>query len=70
MKESKLKKFGQIKKSSGDFEPFSEKKLQRSIVRTGLKPSFSRTISKEVAHKIHSGSTTKEIYKHTIKLQD
>ena len=63
-----MKKYNQIKKSTGAFEAFSQKKLQRSIIRTGLNPNFSKTISKEVAKKIHPGSTTKEIYKHTINL--
>lgn len=57
-----------IKKSSGDYEPFSERKLQRSILRTGISPKSSRVISKEVARKIHPGSSTKEIYRHTVKL--
>lgn len=58
----------QIKKSNGDIEKFSESKLQRSIMRTGLNSSSSKKISKEVAQKIHSGSTTKEIFRHTVNL--
>lgn len=57
-----------IKKSTGEFEPFSEKKLQRSIVRSGLNPKFSRLISKEVSQKIHPGASTKEIYRQTMNL--
>ena len=64
----KLKNYNQIKKSSGNIEAFSEKKLQRSIMRSGLSPVFSKKISKKIAQEIHPGSTTKEIYKKTISL--
>ena len=43
------KVINQIKKSSGNFEPFSEKKLQRSIVRSGLDLKHSKFICRENA---------------------
>lgn len=57
-----------IKKSTGDFEPFSERKLHRSIMRAGLNPKISKLISKEIAKEIPPGCTTKEIYKKTVHL--
>jgi hypothetical protein len=57
-----------ILKSSGKIELFSASKLQRSLKRTGLRPKYCKQISKEVAQKIKPGASTRDIFKHTIKL--
>lgn len=57
-----------IIKSSGQLEPFSKSKLQRSLQRTGLPPKFCKEIAKEVAHKVKPGTSTREIYQDTFKL--
>lgn len=57
-----------ILKASGATEYFSPKKLQSSILRTGLPPKVCKEITKEITKKIKPGITTKEIYSDTIKL--
>lgn len=57
-----------IIKSSGDLELFSASKLERSLKRTGLGPKECRQIAKEVKDSVVSGTSTREIYKHTFKL--
>lgn len=58
----------QIIKSTGQLELFSSTKLQRSIQRAGLRPKTSKEIAQEVAQKIKPGTSTRQIYKETIKL--
>ncbi|MFA6236371.1 MAG: ATP cone domain-containing protein [Bacteriovorax sp.] len=58
----------QIIKSTGEFEPFSARKLERSIHRAGLRPKDCRKITKHVSEKIKPGVSTSEIYKETIRL--
>lgn len=55
-------------KSTGEIEPFSTKKLRRSLRRTGLRPKFCNAIASEVEEKCHPGIKTKEIFKHTYNL--
>lgn len=57
-----------IKKSSGEVEPFSSKKLFTSVSRTGLDKDCCHEIADEVSRKIKKNTSTKDIFKHTIKL--
>ena len=57
-----------IIKSSGDVEHFNKSKLQRSLQRTGLLPTICKDITEQVACKVHPGSTTQDIFKHTEKI--
>lgn len=57
-----------VVKSNGDIERFSMNKFKKSIKRTGLRPAYCHQISKQVADKIHSGISTKDIYNETFKL--
>lgn len=57
-----------IIKSSGSTEYFSASKLQRSLKHAGLRPKDCKIIGQEVAQKIKSGCTTRDIFKHTVKL--
>lgn len=58
----------QVIKSSGEFEPFSINKFQKSIRRTGLNPKYCNEITKQITDKIHPGIRTKDIYKEAFKL--
>lgn len=64
----KLRRSKNIIKSSGQSEPFSARKLQRSLQRTGLRPKYCKEISAEIAQKIKPGTSTRDIYKKTFKL--
>ena len=67
----KLKFIGpklQIIKSTGDVEKFNKSKLQRSLKRIGLPAHDCKVITEQVAEKVHPGSTTNDIYKHTEKI--
>lgn len=66
-RETNFKKYP-IVKSTGQLEPFSSHKLQRSIQRAGLRPKHSKEIAYEVAQKIKSGASTKKIFNETMKL--
>ena len=57
-----------IFKSSGELQLFSEKKLERSLARAGLRLKDCKEIAKEVTEKIKPGSSTHDIFKHTEKL--
>ncbi|MDD4974907.1 MAG: restriction endonuclease [Bacteriovorax sp.] len=57
-----------IFKSTGELEIFSAKKLERSLLRTGLRPKDVKEISKEVAQKVKPGTSTREIFKDAFKL--
>ncbi len=57
-----------IVKSSGEVEVYSAKKLQRSLLRTGLNPKYCKQITKEITEKIKPGTSTRDIYKTTVKL--
>lgn len=63
-----LRRTKNIIKSTGQSEPFSARKLQRSLQRTGLRPKYCKEISAEIAQKIRPGTSTREIYKKTVKL--
>ena len=67
----KLKFIGpklQIIKSTGDVEKFNKSKLQRSLKRIGLPAHDCKVITEQVAEKVHHGSTTNDIFKHTEKI--
>lgn len=55
-------------KSSGDVEQFNKSKLQRSLLRAGLRPRDSKAISEQVAERVHHGSSTHDIFKQTEKI--
>lgn len=57
-----------IRKSSGEVEPFSSHKLFRSVSRTGLDKKCCVEIANEVSKKIKKNASSKEIFKHTVKL--
>lgn len=57
-----------ILKESGKSEPFSKKKLIRSLERTGLPKKECENISRKVADDVGEGALTKDIYKKALKL--
>lgn len=57
-----------IKKSNGDDEFFSRKKLYNSLKRTGLTKKKCGRIVDQVLNKVKAGCNTKEIYKETLRL--
>lgn len=57
-----------VLKESGRSEPFSRKKLYRSLERTGLPKKTCEDISAKVAREVGEGSQTKDIYKKTLRL--
>lgn len=57
-----------IKKSNGEVEPFSSQKLFKSVSRTGLDKQCCQEIASEVSKKLKKNTSSKDIFKHTIKL--
>lgn len=57
-----------IIKSSGEIEKFSERKLRNSLRRSGLKEKDCQRISKKVSSNVLDGTTSKDIYRRTIRL--
>lgn len=51
-----------IKKASGQIEPFSREKLDRSLRMTGATPVLVQRVIERVAKKVSSGITTKKLY--------
>jgi hypothetical protein len=52
-----------VRKSSGEFEPFSEDKLRNSLLFTGASEQNVDEIMDEVGSKVFDGISTKSIYK-------
>jgi hypothetical protein len=67
MRHTKKRQF-KILKASGRPEPFSKKKLYRSLERTGLPQKECLTISNIVANEVNEGSETKDIFNKTLRL--
>lgn len=57
----------EIQKESGDKQPFSVQKFQRSLKRSGLASNQLKEISSTVLPKIYSGMKTRDLYKHSLK---
>jgi hypothetical protein len=58
----------QIYKSTGELQPFSAKKLERSLERAGLHFKERRDIAHEVSQQLRPGIRTKDILKKTERL--
>lgn len=52
-----------IKKASGDEEPFSSEKLERSLINAGAKSETIESIIEDINTWIFNGVTTKQIYR-------
>ncbi len=57
-----------IRKATGEFEPFSEKKLQQSLRRSGATEAAIDQILKEIESQLKEGETTGNIYKKAYRL--
>ncbi len=57
-----------ILKSTGKVEYFSQKKLHKSIERTGLPKKCCKKIVEQISQNIKPGTSTKEIYKDAARL--
>lgn len=68
MKPKYLNQKYRVLKSNGELELFSAKKLERSILRTGLPTKHCKEITKELSQNIKHGMRTQEIYKDAVKL--
>jgi hypothetical protein len=63
----RFKKFN-IHKESGRFEPFSRRKLLRSVKRCGLPPHECNQIINQVEANLKDGCKSRDIFKKTLKL--
>jgi len=57
-----------IKKASGDIEPFSREKLDRSLRMTGASPALVQRVIDRVEKKVCSGISTKKLYRMAFQL--
>ncbi|MBC2840048.1 ATP cone domain-containing protein [Robiginitalea sp. SC105] len=57
-----------IKKTSGEEVPFSEKKLRRSLSRSGADPATIDEIVRTLSAELYTGMTTREIYNRAFAL--
>jgi hypothetical protein len=53
----------QVRKASGDLEPFNAEKLRTSLKRAGAKDETIREILEQVNSNLYDGISTKEVYK-------
>lgn len=58
----------QVKKASGDLEPFSEEKVSRSLLRAGTDTVLSEQIVTHVKKELYEGIPTHKIYSHIFEL--
>ena len=58
----------QIYKSHGGVEKFSDRKLYLSLLRSGLPPKQSKSITDKVSREISEGSKTRDIYRKALQL--
>lgn len=58
----------QIIKASGEKVPFSDKKLRRSLERSGAEQQVIEEIVNDIQRQLHEGITTKTIYRLAFKL--
>ena len=57
-----------VKKASGEQEPFSKEKLERSLVNAGAKPEIISKIIHDINNWVTTGLTTKKIYQRAFSL--
>ncbi|MDA0691930.1 MAG: ATPase [Nitrospinae bacterium] len=57
-----------IKKASGEIEPFSREKLERSLSMTGASPVLVQRVIDRVAKKVSSGISTRKLYRMAFQL--
>jgi hypothetical protein len=57
-----------IKKASGEKEPFSREKLERSLRMTGASPVLVQRVIDRMSKKVSSGMTTKKLYRMAFQL--
>lgn len=58
----------QVKKASGDLEPFSEKKVTSSLLRAGADTALVRAIVTHIKKELYDGIPTQRIYSHIFEL--
>ncbi|KKU25136.1 MAG: ATP-cone domain protein [Microgenomates group bacterium GW2011_GWA2_46_16] len=58
----------QVKKASGDLEPFSEEKVTRSLLRAGTDTALTDKIVAHVEKELYDGIPTHKIYSHIFEL--
>ncbi len=58
----------QVKKASGDLEPFSEEKVTSSLLRAGADTALSEQIVAHVKKELYDGIPTQKIYSHIFEL--
>ncbi len=58
----------QVAKTSGQYEPFDEEKLRRSLRRSGAKDALINEVLQELVGQLHDGMSTQAIYKQAYKL--
>ncbi|NIT04068.1 ATPase [Candidatus Saccharibacteria bacterium] len=57
----------QVKKASGEYEPFSEEKVRASLKRVGVQKGVADDVIKILEKELYDGITTHEIYKHVFE---
>lgn len=58
----------QVRKASGDLEPFSEEKVTSSLLRAGADTALSQQIVAHVKKELYDGIPTRKIYSHIFEL--
>lgn len=58
----------QVKKASGDLEPFSEEKVTSSLLRAGADSALVRAIVTHIKKELYDGMPTRKIYSHIFEL--
>lgn len=58
----------QVRKASGDLEPFSESKVVRSLERAGVDKALIDKVLVHVKKEIYDGITTQRIYSHIFEI--
>lgn len=57
----------QVIKATGEHEPFSQEKLEKSIIRAGIPEQLQGEVLSHVKSKLYDGITTAEVYKHILE---
>lgn len=57
----------QVKKASGELEPFDEEKIMLSLKNAGANPKLGNNIVSGLKKKLYNGMPTQEIYSHVLK---
>ena len=63
-----LQKGVEIIKADGTRQVFSERKLIRSLRRSGASNEIARSIASQIGDEIHSGMYTRDIYRRAFRL--